>query len=164
MSRRGLFYVVLALNCSWAPGANGFRTCDQENSEAFSASTQYVVGEISFNRDTGIASGTETTYNYANRAFEGFSQCHVTYELSGSYESSTETFILDARRTAHSSTCPDFLIDLEYPSDQTYALQMTFDSGGASAVHRADSGEFLAYGSWEGGRTNYKTDEKCTIF
>jgi len=141
-----------------------FRTCDTENSHAYAASTQYVVAEIVFDEMTGLSSGTRTTYNYANQEDDGFTECHVTYELSGSYTPGAETFVLDGRRTNYSPGCPQNLLEVDYPEDLTYSLQMNFAADGESRVNTADSGEFLANGSWESGHTVYKTDENCTIF
>lgn len=144
--------------------AFAFRNCDMENSFAFSAATQYVVGEISFDGTTGLASGTETIYNHANRESEGFTVCHVTYEFSGVFEPVSGTFVLDGRRTNYSLTCPGELIAMTYPSERLYALYIEFDMDGSAAVHSAANGELLARGDWGDGATVYRTGEECTIF
>ena len=149
---------------AWSSGAAAFRVCDTENSYAFSAATQYVVGEIAFDETTGLASGTETTYNFANRSFEDFTVCHVTYELTGNYEPVTRTFLLDARRTNFSDACPSHLIEFEYPNKLLYGFQMNVGAAGSAEVRIAASGEFFANGHWGEGRTVYRTSEKCTIF
>jgi hypothetical protein len=41
---------------------------------------------------------------------------------------------------------------------------MKFTADGTAQVNRAESGEFLATGSWESGRAMYKTGEHCTAF
>ena len=164
MTRCHLFLAVLSAPVLWPGSAAAFRTCDVANSHAYAASTQYVVGEIVFDQMTGLASGTKTIYNYANQDADGFTECHVTYELSGSYTPGAETFVLDARRTNYSAACPPKLIDIDYPTDLTYSLQMEFGADGTSQVSIADSGEFLAHGSWEAGMTVYKTSESCAIF
>jgi hypothetical protein len=164
MNRCYSYLAALSVPLLWSGGAAAFRTCDVENSHAYAASTQYVVGEIAFDQMTGLASGTKTIYNYANQDAAGFTECHVTYELSGSYTPGAEMFVLDGRRTNYSAACPSKLVDLEYPTDLTYSLQMTFGANGTSTVSVADSGEFLASGSWEAGMTVYKTSESCTIF
>ena len=106
------FFVVAIFSLSWSGGASAFRVCNIENSHAYSASTQYAVGEIAFDRATGMADGTETTYNYSNREDEGFTHCHVTYEFSGIFESASGTLVLDAQRTNHSDICPQDLLPL----------------------------------------------------
>jgi len=148
----------------WHGGALAFRSCDTENSQAFSAATQYTVGELVFDQLTGTASGTKTIYNFANHYGDGRAECHITYELSGSYGAGSGTFVLDAKRTNFSTGCPQELIANDYPPDRTYALQMNFSESGAADVNYADNGELLARGSWEHGRTVYKTGEACTIF
>jgi hypothetical protein len=149
---------------TWSPAGAAFRNCEVENSHAWSASTRYMVGEIEFDPISGRASGTKTFYNYANHYENGADECHVTYELSGSYAPGSGTFVLEARRTNLSRTCPPGLVERDYPEDATYAFQMDFTPGGSAAINRADSGELLARGSWEDGRTVYKTGETCTVF
>jgi len=164
MARRNLLIIVALPALVWPGSVSAFRVCATDNSYAFSASTQYVVGELDFDGATGLASGSETTYNYSNREIDGFMECHVTYELSGIYEPSTETFLLEAQRTNYSPSCPGDLIDIEYPSDLLYGFQLTFDTQGSSQVRLAASGELLANGEWEPGKLAYTTDEVCTIF
>ena len=161
---RPLILIAPAIVLLWSASAAGFRACDIDNSYAFSAATRYVVGEISFDPVTGQASGTETTYNYANQDDDGFTECHVTYKLSGIFEPGTGTFLLDTERTNHSVTCQEDFISINYPDTGRYALQMDFDPDGTSLVNSADSGQLVASGEWRPGRTNYKTIEECTIF
>lgn len=164
MAGHGLL-VILSTSCLlWADAAGAFRSCDTANSKAFAAFTRYTVGELAFDATTGMAGGTETTYSYSNRAFEGFTECHVTYELSGNYEPVSKTFLLDARRSNHSSACPDALIDIQYPDQAVYAFQVIIPDSGNPVVLLADSGEFFASATWSDGRTAYKTNESCTIF
>jgi hypothetical protein len=66
MFRLTLLVLISSLTLAWSGGSSAFRGCDTENSFAFSASTQYAVGEIAFDTATGVANGTETTYNYSN--------------------------------------------------------------------------------------------------
>jgi len=164
MNMRG-FLTVIAMLGLLGPGSSSvyaFRACSTDAVDIYSATTRYVVGEITFDSATGQASGTETTYNYADPDFEGFHECHVTYELSGIIEPGSGTFVLDARRTNYSSACPAGLIDARYPGQQLYVFQMTFEMDGTSKVHIADNGEFFADGDWDAGRTFYRTGEKCT--
>ena len=164
MVKRKHIIPTLMLILAWSSSAAAFRVCDAENSYAFSAATQYKVGEIAFDDTTGLVSGTETTYNYTNQDFEGFIECHVTYEFSGVVESGSGTFVLDAQRTNYSPACPGDLIDLKYPSKRRHVLQISFETDGFSEVRSADSGELLTNGEWEAGRVAYSTTEKCTIF
>ena len=164
MRRLNLILLLSFFALAWSSGTAAFRVCDTDNSYAFSASTQYSVGEIAFNRGTGLANGTETTYNYSNRETEGFSQCHVTYEFSGIFEPGSGTLVLDAQRTNQSATCPQDLITVEYPDTRQYILQVEFNEDKTSQVLLADSGEVMASGEWGNGKMLYRTDEKCTIF
>lgn len=164
MTGRYLLLATLSAPLLWPVSAAAFRACETANSDAYAASTQYVVGEIMFDQMTGLANGTQTIYNYANQDADGFTECHVTYELSGSYTPGAEIFVLDARRTSYSAACPLELIDLEYSTELSYSLQMNFGADGTSQVSTADSGEFLANGSWAAGMTTYKTSESCAIF
>ena len=156
--------LVLVVSFAAAKNALAFRSCDAENSDAYTASTQYVVGEIAFDPITGIASGTETTYNHSNTAFEDFGECHVTYELSGSFESASGTLVLDARRTNHSAACPPDFIAVDYPAERLYALLIELGGDGSTLVHLADNGELIAQGEWSPGSTAYRTPETCTMF
>ncbi|MBK6511134.1 MAG: hypothetical protein IPG06_18000 [Haliea sp.] len=90
----GGFLIVLSANTVAA-----FRNCNTQDSDAWSASTRYTVGEISFDAASGLASGTETNYNYSNAHADGIGECHVTYELSGTYVPVVEVFVLNARRS-----------------------------------------------------------------
>ena len=164
MPRLNLFIVIPLVLLMWSSAAAAFRVCDASNSYAYTATTQYAVGEIAFDRENGLASGTETTYNYSNREQEGFSQCHVTYELSGMFEPGSGTLILEAQRTNQSDTCPEELISFEYPSTRQYVWQLEFKEDKTFQVLLADSGEIMASGEWDTGKTTYRTDETCTIF
>lgn len=164
MTLPGLLATTLLICLCWAGEALAFRNCGIDNSQAFAAATHYTVGELAFDDTTGQAGGTETTYNYSNRDFDGFSECHVTYELTGSYEPVSRTFLLDARRTNHSSACPARLIKLQYPDELVYALQVSVADDGKPVVLQADSGEHFASAIWSEGRTAYQTGEKCTVF
>ena len=144
--------------------AAAFRNCDVENSYAYLASTQYTVEEIEFDPVTAWASGTRTIYNYSNRQDHSFEECHVTYELSGSYAAGSGTFVMEGRRTNYSRACPPEMITETYPPALAYALQVDFGGDGATVVNLADNGDTLARGSWEAGRTVYKTPETCTLF
>lgn len=157
-------YAVFLSGLALATSAHGFRTCDTPDSQAYVASTRYVVGEIEFDGETGIAAGTETNYNYSNELADGGSECHVTYELSGSYVPGVEVFVLDATRTNYSPSCPSSSFEIDYPASRMYAMQMEFNEGGVALVSSADSGELVARGSWHAGRAMYKTPETCTIF
>jgi hypothetical protein len=141
-----------------------FRSCAQENSDAYTASTQYVVGEIAFDPDTGNASGTETTYNHSNTSTTEPGECHVTYELTGSFESASGTLVMDARRTNHSISCSPEIIEASYPPERLYALLIELGGDGRARVHLADNGELIAQGEWSSGSTAYRTRETCTIF
>lgn len=162
---KGLPYLLAALACPlWPQDVSAFRNCDVENSYAFSASTQYMVAEIVFDWHDGSASGTKTIYNYANDTGEGAGECHVTYELSGSYAPGSGTFVLDAHRTNASSACSLALLGSHYPEDRTYSFWMDFSGDGTVEVHHADNGDLFAEGSFEDGRTVYKTPERCRVF
>ncbi|MCB1731016.1 MAG: hypothetical protein KDI21_11115 [Halieaceae bacterium] len=156
--------VPLFLALGWMSGASGFRSCDIADSYAWSASTHYTVGEIAFDAVTGTASGTETRYNFSNDASDGAGECHVTYELTGTYDVGVEVFTLDATRTNYSESCAPALLGVEYPQSRLYALQMAFGEDGTARVSSAASGEMLASGSWQAGRAVYKTPEECTLF
>lgn len=156
--------IPLSLALGWAQAASGFRTCDMPDSHAWSAATHYTVGEIAFDATTGTASGTETRYNYSNDTSQGGGECHVTYELTGTYDVGVEVFTLDATRTNYSESCAPALLGAEYPASRLYALQMAFSEDGTALVSSAASGEMLASGSWQAGRAVYKTAEDCTIF
>jgi hypothetical protein len=141
-------------------GAHAFRACDNAYGDAFTAST-YTVGELEFDPVTGLATGTQTTYNHPLAEAAGFSECHVTYALSGSYTPVAGTFVLDGERSSYSADCPSHLIDADYPASRYIDLQMVFLEDGSSEVAAADSGELLARGSWRPGQTHFKTKESC---
>lgn len=156
---------IIAVALCWShPAQSAFRTCHSEVNESYAAHTQYIVGELDFNGVTGEASGTETIYNHSNRHSEGFSQCHVTYELQGSYEPISGTFVMDATRSNHSAICPAELIAARYPQRKGYFLQLQQAADGTARVHLATSGEFMADADLHTGRAAYRTDEKCTAF
>ncbi len=164
MVKRSHIIPILIVTLPWASGAGAFRVCDIENSYAFSAATQYRVGEIAFDDTTGLVHGTETTYNYTNRDFDGFTECHVTYEFSGIVESGSGTFVLEARRTNYSPACPKDILEIKYPGHRRHVLQIEFETDGHSKVRRADNGELFSNGEWQAGRVTYSTPEVCTIF
>ena len=156
--------VAGALALVWASTAAGFRNCETEESAAWSASTRYTVGELAFDDATGSASGTETFYNYSNTYAAGAGECHVTYELSGSYVAGVEVFVLNATRTNHSDSCPPALLRIEYPETLSHSFQMEYENDGTAMINSAESGELVAGGSWQPGRAVYKTGEQCSIF
>ncbi|MBK6741144.1 MAG: hypothetical protein IPG64_26475 [Haliea sp.] len=133
----GGFLIVLSANTVAA-----FRNCNTQDSDAWSASTRYTVGEISFDAASGLASGTETNYNYSNAHADGIGECHVTYELSGTYVPVVEVFVLNARRSNHSDTCSDALLRVEYPSDRFHNLQVEQAPDGTAVVNNAGNGDF----------------------
>ena len=148
----------------WANGASGFRNCETQESAAWNASTRYTVGELAFDDVTGSASGTETFYNYSNTYAAGPGECHVTYELNGSYVAGVEVFVLSATRTNYSDSCPAALLRIEYPESLSHSFQVEYAQDGSVVFNSADSGEPLAGGSWQEGRAVYKTGEQCAIF
>ena len=154
----GGFLIVLSANTVAA-----FRNCNTQDSDAWSASTRYTVGEISFDAASGLASGTETNYNYSNAHADGIGECHVTYELSGTYVPVVEVFVLNARRSNHSDTCSDALLRVEYPSYRFHNLQVEHASDGTAVVNNAGNGDFPAFGFWRTGAVVYKTEEHCSI-
>mgnify|MGYP001826845049 FL=1 len=141
-------------------GAHAFRACDSAYGDAYTAST-YTVGEFEFDFVTGLASGTQTTYNHPLAEAAGFSECHVTYALSGSYAPGSGTFVLEGERSSYSADCPANLIDADYPASRYIALQVLFLEDGSSEVSAADSGELVARGSWRPGQAHFKTEESC---
>ncbi len=147
----------------WASGASGFRNCEIEDSDAWAAATRYTVGELSFDDVTGLASGTETLYNHSN-AYATGEECHVTYELDGSYVPGSEVFVLNATRSSYSESCPTQLLEVEYPATIQRNFQMTFSADGSARLNSADNGDFLADGSWQRGNAIYKTGERCSMF
>lgn len=157
-------YMTFCLGLVCIADAMAFRNCDTPNSHAWSASTHYTVGEIAFDGTTGLASGTETRYNYSNHYSNGASECHVTYELSGSYDPVVEVFTFNGTRSNYSDSCPPDMLGVEYPESRLYSLQMEFAEDGSAIVSAAESGESIASGSWDTGRATYKIGEQCTIF
>ncbi len=154
----GGFLLVLSANTVAA-----FRNCNTQDSDAWSASTRYTVGELNFDAASGLASGTETNYNYSNAHADGIGECHVTYELSGTYVPVVEVFVLNARRSNYSDTCSDALLRVEYPSDRFLTLQVELAPGGSAVVHNVENGDFPAFGIWQAGTVVYKTQEQCSI-
>lgn len=156
--------IATGLSLLWAGNAAAFRNCGVDDSAAWSATTRYAVGELDFDDTTGLASGTETIYNYSNTDQDGFGECHVTYELSGSYVPGVEVFVLSASRSNYSPTCPPALLGSQYPANMQHAFQMQHTEDGAAELNSADNGDFLAEGSWQSGKAFYKTGERCSIF
>lgn len=156
--------LAIVLTACFLPEALAFRNCAAEDSSAYAAATQYLVGELEFDAETASASGTQTIYNFANYYGEQGGECHVTYEFSGSYNPGSEIFVLSGDRSNYSPGCPQSLIEHSYPQQLNFDLQMRFNTDGSSLVQLADNGEVLANGSWSNGRTVYKTGEDCTLF
>ena len=147
-----------------ADPASAFRNCGNDDSEAWSAATRYIVGEVDFDDTTGLASGTETIYNYSNSYDTDNGECHITYELSGSYVPGVEVFVLNGDRTSYSDTCPTDLLRDQYPADRLLSFQMEPAQDGSAVVSRADSGISFAEGSWQPGKAVFKTGELCAVF
>ena len=147
-----------------ASAAQAFRNCEYGDSDAWSAATRYTVSELDFDDVTGIASGTETIYNYSNTYPGDVGECHVTYELSGSYVAGVEVFVLSATRTNFSDTCPPALLSIEYPASRLQSIQIQPMRDDSATVNSGDSEERLAEGSWQPGKAVYKTGERCSIF
>jgi len=160
MVRHKALAAILVAAGTVSGGAHAFRACDSAYGDTFTAST-YTVGEIEFDPVTGLATGTQTTYNHPLAEAAGFSECHVTYDLSGSYTPGSDTFVLEGERSSHSFECPARLIDADYPASRYIALQMVFLEDGSSEVTAADSGELLGRGGWRPGQTHFKTEESC---
>ena len=156
--------IVSSLTLIWSGSASGFRNCGTGDSDAWAASTSYTVGELSFDDITGLASGTETIYNYSNTYAATVGECHVTYELAGSYVPGVEVFVLSATRTNFSETCPPGLLHTEYPETMAYNFQMAPEADGSAVLNSGDNGDFLADGSWQPGKAVFKTGEQCSIF
>lgn len=156
--------VATCLALTWASSASAFRNCETQDSDAWSASTRYTVGELAFDDTTGIASGTETIYNYSNTYAPGMGECHVTYELSGSYVAGVEVFVLSATRSNFSDSCPPALLSVEYPETKVHSFQMAHAQDGSAVLNNGDNGDFLADGSWQPGKAVFKTGESCSIF
>jgi hypothetical protein len=155
---------MTALALAGAGKAGAFRNCEAERDDAWSAATSYSVGELAFDDTTGIASGTETIYNYSNAYPTGIGECHVTYELSGSYVPGVEVFVLNATRSNYSDSCPPALLRVEYPENRHHSFQMTHARDGTAVLNSADNGDFLADGSWQPGKAVFKTGELCSLF
>jgi len=147
----------------WVSTASAFRNCDIQDSDAWSATTSYAVGELSYDDVTGLASGTETLYNHSNTYLTG-EECHVTYELEGNYVPGSEVFVLSATRSSYSDSCPAELLEAQYPATLLRNFQMAFAADGSARLNSADNGDFLADGSWQSGSTTYKTGERCSMF
>lgn len=163
IAKKATFFAI-CMGLVLAGNAQGFRNCNTQDSHAWSAATRYTVAELDFDETTGSVTGTETIYNYSNAFSDGNSECHVTYELNGSYVPGVEVFIVDGRRTNYSDSCPGELLRVEFPAAVLHSMQMEYTEDGSAVVKTADSGEFLAYGSWEPGKATYKTGEQCAIF
>jgi hypothetical protein len=158
--------IIFATGCAmiWAGEASGFRNCEVEDSDAWTAATSYTVGELTFSDTTGLASGTETIYNYSNAYATGGGECHVTYELNGNYVSGSEVFVLSATRSNYSDTCPAAVLATQYPATILHNFQMEHSQDGSAVLNSGDNGDFLADGSWQSGRAVYKTGERCSLF
>jgi len=156
-------FLSFAIAALVAQHASAFRNCSIADSDAWLAETHYTVSELAFDDTTGTASGTETIYNYSN-AYPAGGECHVTYELSGSYVPGVEVFVLSATRSNYSDTCPDSVLHIQYPAIRLQTLQMNHGADGSAVVNSGDSGEFLADGSWQQGKAMYKTGEECSVF
>ncbi len=156
--------LILTSMASVALHANAFRSCDVEYSEAYLATTQYKVTELSFDFASGVASGTETTYNHSNNAASQSTECHVTYELAGSIEPVSGVVVLNAHRSNHSVSCPEVAVEQAYPTDRLYALVLEFNDDGRTQVRLADNGDLVATGDWAEGVTAFRTGEVCSLF
>lgn len=163
MAVRKMKFLLFAVALLVVGHASAFRNCSIADSDAWSAETHYTVSELAFDDITGTASGTETIYNYSN-AYPTGGECHVTYELSGSYVPGVEVFVLNATRSNYSDTCPDSVLRIQYPATRLQTLQVDHGADGAAVVSSGDSGEFLADGSWQRGKAVYKTGEECSLF
>jgi hypothetical protein len=163
MTSRKSIFLAGGIALAWAGGASGFRNCDMQDSDSWSAATSYMVGELSFDEVTGLASGTETLYNHSNTYVTG-EECHVTYELEGNYVPGSEVFVLSATRSSYSESCPPELLEAQYPANLQRNFQMAFAADGSARLNSADNGDFLAEGSWQRGSTTYKTGERCSMF
>ena len=144
--------------------AKAFRSCDVEYSEAYLATTQYTVTELSFDAASGVANGTETTYNHTNSAESQSTECHVTYELSGSIEPVSGVVVLNAYRSNHSVSCQQAVVEQAYPAERLYALVLELNDDGRAKVRLADNGELVASGDWAEGFTAFRTGEICSLF
>ncbi len=74
-----------------------------------------------------------------------------------------EVFVLTARRSNYSDTCPDSLLRLEYPPYRYQNLQAELAPDGSAEVHNVENGDFPAFGIWQPGTVVYKTEEQCSI-
>lgn len=161
--KRTFVYLGGFLTLLLASNVEAFRNCNTQDSDAWSASTRYTVGEINFDAASGLASGTETNYNYSNAYADGIGECHVTYELSGTYVPVVEVFVLNARRSNYSDTCPHSLLRLAYPPYRFHNLQAELAPDGSAVVNNVENGDFPAFGVWQPGAVVYKTEEECSI-
>ncbi|MEP5569600.1 MAG: hypothetical protein ABJN62_17285 [Halioglobus sp.] len=144
--------------------ASAFRSCEVEHSEAYLATTEYKVTELSFDFSSGSANGTETTYTHSNNIDSESTECHVTYELSGSIEPVSGVVVLDAHRSNQSVSCRDDLVAQSYPQERLYSLVLEFNDGGRAQVRQADNGDLVATGDWAEGVTAFRTGEVCSLF
>lgn len=157
---------LTALVCSgWHTSAMAFRNCDpNQDSSVFRGSSSYFIGELEFNAVSGQTIGTETHYNYSNLDASGVRECHVTYEITGVYESASALFLLDAKRSGQSVACEQAFIDTRYPEFAAYTLQVSVGDDGSVEVLRADSGETVGVGAWHQDSVSYKTQEICELY
>lgn len=144
--------------------ANAFRSCDVGHSDAYLATTEYKVTELSFDVTRGVAQGTETTYTHTNNSESDSTECHVTYELSGSIEPVSGVVVLDAHRSNQSVSCQQGLVEQFYPADRLYSLVLELGEGGRAQVRHADNGDLIATGDWTEGVTAFRTGEVCSLF
>lgn len=158
-----LLSVVVAV--LWSSQAQSFRNCDPaQDSESYRGRSSYFIGELEFDEQSGETLGTETHFNYSNNGSTGVVECHVTYELTGVYESGSGLFLLEARRSGNSIGCDSEFLDTNYPPFSSYTLQVESGAGSRVKVTRADSGEALGEGTLGGNTLSYKTAEVCELY
>lgn len=149
----------------WHTTSMAFRNCDpSQDSYGFRGSSRYFIGELEFDKDSGLTLGTETHFNYTNLGSDGVVECHVTYEITGVYEAASALFLLDASRSGHSQGCESGFMESNFPESNTYTLQIVFKDNGSIEVRRADSGEAVGAGAWTEGSVSYKTEETCELY
>ena len=163
INRHALCYAI-SLFIAGPESANAFRNCNVGDGTAWSATTEFRVGELVFNDATGSASGRETIYIFSNTYGEGLGECHVTYELSGSYVAGVDFFVLDGVRSSHSNACPRNILEAQYPLDLRFSIQMERQQDGSLVVNSASNESYIAHGNWKEGSAYYKTEERCKIF
>ena len=147
---------------AWPGTSAAFRNCPVEHSDAYRVESRYLVGELDYDAATRAAGGTETHYNFSNQHHSGVAECHVTYELSGTFAPESGLFLLEAARSSASHTCAPAFVEAEYPPYRSYALEVVFREDGGAELYRAEDGELLAIGDWrQGGLLSYKTPERC---